>query len=191
MIKRTVVSLVLLLFAANLLTAQAVNDKKNLANVQVQHVFILMEENHGLADVIGNPQMPYFNSLLAQGSAAYGYFGDTHPSIGNYFMLTTGQIITNNDGYGGTVSVDNVVRELLAAGKTWKEYSESIPFVGYTGGDSGLYAERHNPCSYFGCSWQPDSDEQPGSFYPIGDRHCQPRAAQLWLHRAESQRRCS
>jgi acid phosphatase len=64
-------------------------------------------------------------------------------------MLTTGQIITNNDGYMGTVTVDNVVRDLIAAGKTWKEYSESIPFVGYTGGDSGLYAERHNPCSYF------------------------------------------
>ena len=108
-----------------------------------------MEENHGLSDVIGNAQMPYINSLIQQNSAAYGYFADTHPSIGNYFMLTTGQIITNNDGYNGTVSVDNVVRDLIANGKTWKEYSESIPYVGYTGGDTGLYAERHNPCSYF------------------------------------------
>jgi phosphatidylinositol-3-phosphatase len=64
-------------------------------------------------------------------------------------MLTTGQIITNNDGYMGTVSVDNVVRELIAAGKTWKEYSEALPYQGYDGGDTGEYAERHNPCSYF------------------------------------------
>ena len=41
------------------------------------------------------------------------------------------------------------MRDLIAAGKSWKEYSESIPFQGYYGGDTGLYAERHNPCSYF------------------------------------------
>lgn len=113
------------------------------------HIFILMEENHSLSNVIGNPQMPYLNSLAQQYSLAKAYFANTHPSIGNYFMLTTGQIITNDDGYMGTVSVDNVVRELIAAGKTWKEYSESIPFQGYDGGDTGEYAERHNPCSYF------------------------------------------
>ncbi len=150
MTKRGVLGLLVVLFVANFVVAQAtLNPKKNLANVQVQHVFIVMEENHGIGDVIGNAQMPYFNSLIQQNSVAYGYYGDTHPSIGNYFMLTTGQIITNNDGYGGTVTVDNVIRELIAAGKTWKEYSESIPYVGYIGGDTGEYAERHNPCSYF------------------------------------------
>ena len=79
---------------------------------------------------------------------AKAYYANTHPSIGNYFMLTTGQIITNDDGYTGTVTVDNVVRELLAAGKTWKEYSEALPHQGYYGGDTGEYAERHNPLSY-------------------------------------------
>jgi phosphatidylinositol-3-phosphatase len=117
-------------------------------DLQVQHVFIVMEENHSFSDVIGNPQMPYLNSLATAYSSAPGYYANTHPSIGNYFMLTTGQIITNNDGYMGTVTVDNVVRELLAAGKTWKEYSESIPYQGYYGGDTGEYAERHNPLSY-------------------------------------------
>ena len=116
--------------------------------VQVNHVFIVMEENHGYSDVIGNPQMPYLNSLAKTYSVAQGYFANTHPSIGNYFMLTTGQIITNDDGYMGTVTADNVVRELLAAGKTWKEYSEAIPYQGYDGGNTGEYAERHNPLSY-------------------------------------------
>ena len=115
---------------------------------QVNHVFIVMEENHSYSDVIGNPQMPYLNSLAQTYSSWPAYYADTHPSIGNYFMLTTGQIITNDDGYTGTVSVDNVVRELVAAGKTWKEYSESLPYQGYDGGDQGEYAERHNPLSY-------------------------------------------
>lgn len=149
MIKRFALSVAAVLFTANFLVAQALHVNNNLANVQVQHVFIVMEENHGWNSVVGNQQMPYLNSLIQQYSVAQGYYANTHPSIGNYFMLTTGQIITNNDGYNGTVSVDNVVRDLIANGKTWKEYSESIPFVGYTGGDSGLYAERHNPCSYF------------------------------------------
>ena len=150
MTKRVVLLLLVVLFTANWVLAQAtLEPKKHLANVQVQHVFIVMEENHGWNSVVGNQQMPYLNSLITNNSVALGYFANTHPSIGNYFMLTTGQIITNNDGYNGTVSVDNVVRDLIAAGKSWKEYSESIPFQGYTGGDNGLYAERHNPCSYF------------------------------------------
>jgi phosphatidylinositol-3-phosphatase len=115
---------------------------------QITHVFIVMEENHSYSDVIGNPQMPYLNSLAKTYSLAPGYYANTHPSIGNYFMLTTGQIITNDDGYMGTVTVDNVVRELIAAGKTWKEYSEALPYQGYDGGDTGEYAERHNPLSY-------------------------------------------
>src|SRR5207302_1357522 len=42
------------------------------------------------------------------------------------------------------VTVDNVVRQLLAAGKTWKSYAEDLPSVGYTGGDQGNYARKHN-----------------------------------------------
>ncbi|MGB7553768.1 MAG: alkaline phosphatase family protein [Candidatus Korobacteraceae bacterium] len=117
-------------------------------DVQVSHVFIVMEENHSYSDVIGNPAMPYLNSLASTYSIAQGYYANTHPSIGNYFMLTTGQVITNDDGYTQTVTVDNVVRELIAAGKTWKEYSEALPHQGYDGGDTGEYAERHNPLSY-------------------------------------------
>ena len=130
--------------AENTPTTRAVK----LSGTQVSHVFIVMEENHSYSDVIGNPAMPYLNSLAASYSVAQGYYANTHPSIGNYFMLTTGQIITNDDSYTQTVTVDNVVRELLAAGKTWKEYSEALPFQGYDGGDTGEYAERHNPLSY-------------------------------------------
>jgi hypothetical protein len=42
-------------------------------------------------------------------------------------MMTTGQIATTNDNYTGTISVDNIARELLLSGKTWKSYAESLP----------------------------------------------------------------
>jgi hypothetical protein len=116
---------------------------------QFGHVVLVMEENHGYSDVIGNPAMPYLNSLATKYGLATQYYANIHPSIGNYFMLTTGQIITTNDSFTGTVSDDNIVRELLTAGKTWKSYAESLPSVGYTGGDVYPYAKRHNIFAYF------------------------------------------
>jgi len=113
------------------------------------HVFLLVEENHGFSSVVGNADMPYLNSLAAQYGLATQYFANTHPSIGNYFMLTTGQIVTNNDSFTGVVSDDNVVREFNNAGISWKSYAESLPRAGYTGGNMGNYLRRHNPFSFF------------------------------------------
>jgi phosphatidylinositol-3-phosphatase len=113
------------------------------------HVIVVVEENHSYSSVIGSSSMPYLNSLASQYGLATQYYANTHPSIGNYFMLTTGEIVTNNDALNSTVNVDNVVRHLLTAGKTWKSYAESLPAVGYTGGDIYPYARHHNPLSYF------------------------------------------
>ena len=113
------------------------------------HVFVVLEENTNYAKVIGNPDMPYLNGLAQQYGLATQYYANTHPSIGNYFMLTTGQIVTNDDGHAGTVTADNIVRELIAAGKTWKSYAESLPSVGYVGPSQGEYARKHNPLSFF------------------------------------------
>ena len=106
------------------------------------HVFLVTEENTDYVDAASS--MPYLNSLAAQSGLATEYYAVTHPSIGNYFMLATGQIISNNDSYSTVVTVDNMVRELLKAGKTWKSYAEDLPSVGYTGGDQGDYARKHN-----------------------------------------------
>jgi len=93
--------------------------------------------------------MPYLNSLAGRYAVATQYYANTHPSIGNYFQMTTGRIITNNDGFSSTVSADNIVRHLLTGGKTWKSYAEALPSVGYTGGDTGAYVRHHNPFSFF------------------------------------------
>ena len=116
---------------------------------QSNHVVVVVEENHSYSSVIGNTAMPYLNSLAQKYSLVTQYYANTHPSIGNYFMMTTGQIITNSDGYTGTVTSNNIVRQLLTAGKTWKSYAEGLPSVGYTGGDTGSYVRHHNPFAYF------------------------------------------
>ncbi len=120
------------------------------------HVLIVALENTNYADVIGSASMPYLNGLAAQYGLATQYYSNIQSSIGAYFVWTTGQILTT-DGtlYPLTfpVSVDNVVREVLAGGKTWKQYAESIPSVGYlgndtTGPDGGSYVARHVPLNY-------------------------------------------
>lgn len=118
------------------------------------HVAVVVEENANYTAVAGS-SMPYLFGLMSQYGSATQYYANTHPSIGNYFMLTTGQILTNDDRQTPSsfpVSVDNVVREITAAGKTWKAYAESLPSVGYVGGDTtrggGHYYVRHVPLAY-------------------------------------------
>lgn len=108
---------------------------------QFGHVFIVVEENHSYSSVVGSSSMPYLNSLISKYGLATNYVADTHPSIGNYFMLTTGHILTNNDSETPSsfpVSADNIAHELELAGKTWKDYREM----------TGTYYVRHDPLAY-------------------------------------------
>jgi len=106
-------------------------------------------ENQEETGILGNPYMPYLSQLAKQNAYATQYFANTHPSLGNYFELTTGQLITNDLDFAGVVDVDNIVREVIKAGKTWKAYEESIPSVGYLGDGPYPYVKTHNPAAYF------------------------------------------
>jgi phosphatidylinositol-3-phosphatase len=113
------------------------------------HVVVVLLENASYSEVIGSSSMPFLNSLASQYALATNYFADAHPSIPNYFMLTAGQIVTLDDAFSGTVSDDNIVRELNNAGRSWKVYAESLPSVGYMGNDVRPYLRHHNPFVYF------------------------------------------
>jgi phospholipase C len=116
------------------------------------HIVVILEENTGLDYLRGNKKdAPYLNSLMDQYGLATEFYANTHPSIGNYMMLVTGRVLTNDDREtpkSFPVSVDNVVRRLIEHGKTWKAYAEGLPHVGYTGGNVGRYAVRHVPIAY-------------------------------------------
>jgi acid phosphatase len=114
----------------------------------VAHVFVLVEENHAYGSVIGNSAMPYTNSLAQQYALATQYYANRHNSLPNYFMLTTGDLVTTDDTFTGTVTSDNVVRAITASGKTWKVYAESLPSAGYLGPTVLPYGKDHNPFTY-------------------------------------------
>ncbi|HWC20641.1 MAG TPA: alkaline phosphatase family protein [Terriglobales bacterium] len=112
-------------------------------------VVMVIEENHSYEQVIGNASMPYLNGLAQQGALAQQYYASMHPSLPNYFDLTTGATQTTDNNWPGPVSADNLARELNAAGRSWKVYAEDLPSPGYLGNTTGNYIKHHNPFAYF------------------------------------------
>src|ERR1051325_1105315 len=102
---------------------------------EISHVAIVVLENQNYSDVVGSASMPYLNQLAQQGGLATQFYANVHPSIGNYFMMTTGQVVDTNDAFTGVFSGNNVTTSLMAASKSWKAYAESLPEAGYVGGD--------------------------------------------------------
>jgi phospholipase C len=94
--------------------------------------------------VVRNADWPNLNSLIANGALPTNYYANAHPSIGNYFMLTTGQLLTNDDNSTTVWNVDNLARRMLAANIPFRIYAEGIS-RGYVGGNTGPYLVRHNP----------------------------------------------
>lgn len=115
----------------------------------IDHVVLVVLENKNYNDVVGSAAMPYLNGLIPKAALATNYFANAHPSIGNYFTMTTGQQITGDDSFTGVVSVDNLARDLTAAGKTWRFYAQSLPSVGYLGPDVYPYDRKHAPFTFF------------------------------------------
>jgi hypothetical protein len=58
----------------------------------LDHVFVIMMENHGYQQVIDNPNEPYLNSLIANKKVnlATNYFAVGHPSLTNYLEIVGG-----------------------------------------------------------------------------------------------------
>jgi phosphatidylinositol-3-phosphatase len=141
---------------------------------RVQHTFIVVEENQDFSCVIGNPAMEFLNSLATNYTVAASYYANAHPSISNYFVLTTGQAIYKGrmgDYRTDPVDVDNVIRALKKEGKTWRAYVEGVPGPGYTGGniESTGYVKRHNPLAYFTKDISPEEKANLAPFAQFSD----------------------
>ena len=207
----------------------------------LDHVFIIMMENHAYAQVIGNPNEPFVNSYAKSVNYATNYFAVGHPSLTNYLevvggsnfgvrddnspdwnngtctpnIMGTGAVSLENNttpicpiygsgtdaatpvldftnettGPPGVIDVDGkvgfaanpktvgmtIADQLVASGRTWKSYQESLPPTGAEGVDNAdgffsnlddlttalpgekqtqdnlvdLYAVKHNPFAYF------------------------------------------
>jgi hypothetical protein len=89
------------------------------------HIFVIVEENHGFADVIGNPAAPNLNALAHQFGLATQYFGVTHPSEPNYVALLGGSpfgFTSDNPYWMQSVAAPSLIGQLDAAHISWKAY---------------------------------------------------------------------
>jgi hypothetical protein len=71
------------------------------------HIVIVIEENHGADQIVGNPNMPYLNkTLIAGGLLLTNSHGVQHPSQPNYLDLFSGsdQRVTNDGPVFGSSS---------------------------------------------------------------------------------------
>src|ERR1700722_19372069 len=57
---------------------------------RLEHVFVIMMENHAYGQIAGNPQAPYTNALMAKANLATNYFAIAHPSSTNYLEVVGG-----------------------------------------------------------------------------------------------------
>lgn len=126
------------------------------ANAHLKHVFVIMEENHSLGGVIGDPMAPTFTSLAQDYGVAENYYGVTHPSLPNYLALVAGTNFgLNKDDATAHFDAPNLADQLEAHGYTWASYEESMPYAGYAGASypggslGALYASKHNPFMHF------------------------------------------
>ncbi|MDT7726190.1 MAG: phosphatidylinositol-3-phosphatase [Actinomycetota bacterium] len=110
------------------------------------HVVVVVMENHGLDQVIGNPNAPYINQLARTGAQFTNATAITHPSEPNYLALFSGDTFgVTDDSCPHSFSAPNLGERLLDAHLSFAGYSENQPSVGYTGCEAGNYARKHNP----------------------------------------------
>ncbi len=119
------------------------------------HVVIVVEENKGYEQIVGNPAAEYINNVLKREGANFTRaYAEEHFSEGNYFWLFSGDNQNvgfldripskwNNSAYPFTTA--NLGRQLIAKGLSFKGYAESLPAIGFSGDDKGLYARKHVP----------------------------------------------
>jgi hypothetical protein len=118
---------------------------------KLDHVFLIMEENNGFYDVIGNPAAPNLNALANQFGLATHYYGTSPDSSEtNYVDILGGSSfgVTSDDAYWmNRVNAPSLITQLDTAGISWKAYLQALPYPGYQG---ICYPEK--------CNGAPDSD---------------------------------
>jgi hypothetical protein len=116
-----------------------------------QHVVWIWMENHTWGSVIGSPAAPYLSGLARACGTDRDDASVGSPSLPNYLGATSGStqgVTDDGDPSEHSFAVDNLFRQVRAAGGTERSFVESMP------GDCFLvsedsYAAKHNPAVYY------------------------------------------
>jgi hypothetical protein len=92
----------------------------------LDHVFVIMMENHAYGQIVGNPSAPFTNQYMRLANTANNYFAVAHPSLTNYLEVVGGSnfgILNDNspDWHNASCTTN------LASGTTSFDVSSSPP----------------------------------------------------------------
>lgn len=83
---------------------------------RLEHVWVIMMENHGYAQIVDNPNAPFTNKLAKSANSAKNYFAVAHPSLTNYLEVVGGSnfgiLNDNNPDWHNTNCTTNLATGL-------------------------------------------------------------------------------
>ena len=117
-----------------------------------KHIFIIVAENRNFDQIVGREEAPRLNALAKEYGLATRFYGEVHPSEGNYVAMLGGDTFGIHDddawfcepytistscphamlpGYvPHSISAPSLMDRLEAAKLTWKGYFEDLPAPG-------------------------------------------------------------
>jgi hypothetical protein len=106
---------------------------------------VIVMENHGYGQIVGNASAPYLNRFARRGTLFTRMRALGHPSLPNYLALTSGSTLgcSSDACPPRSYRADNVFHQLQAAGKRWRAFEESMPGRCVLH-DAGRYLVRHD-----------------------------------------------
>jgi phosphatidylinositol-3-phosphatase len=117
-----------------------------------RHVIWIWMENHTWSQVLGDAKAaPYEVTLAARCATATHYRSVGSPSLPNYIAATSGATQGISDDLSPAshpLTVDNLFRQVRAAGGTERSYEEDMT-APCQQSPSGEYAVKHNPAAYY------------------------------------------
>lgn len=116
-----------------------------------RHVVWIWMENRRFSEVIGNQAAPYETALAAACGTATNFAHTGQPSLPNYIAATSGDtqgIADNGHPLAHPLTVDNIFRQVRAAGGTARTYAEAMP-VNCWAGETDDYTFITNPALYY------------------------------------------
>ncbi|HEY0511773.1 MAG TPA: alkaline phosphatase family protein [Thermoanaerobaculia bacterium] len=134
------------------------------------HVVVVALENRSYESAysgpVGNSSAPYYNNtLIAKYGLTNNFYANGHDSLSQYWWMMDGTDNCVSGQTGGcnsnptnlVATADSLIREVIAAGATWKQYTDSLPSRGYIveepngiagSNPAGTYYSRHAPAVY-------------------------------------------
>lgn len=124
---------------------------------RLDHVFLIMMENHAYGQVIGNPNMPFVNGYAKHANLATNYFAVGHPSLTNYLEIVGGSNFgvrdDNSPNWHGTSCATNLSNGFVSS----ESVSTAICPIDGTGTDAATppldcsNEASGNPATGVGC----------------------------------------